>query len=120
VQIRSALAHLRTQVGYVPRSGEGQDQAFAPSVRRRRFDPFYWAVTLGRPWTFITGGGFHLPVGASDFHVRVRSFAAEPPARLLLEINVRPVTGWRNPGSMRMKGAPLINDEGGGGPPQRT
>jgi hypothetical protein len=27
----------------------------------------YWAVTLGSPWTFVTGGGFHLPVSASDF-----------------------------------------------------
>jgi hypothetical protein len=44
-----------------------QNQTFAPSVRRRRSGPFYWAVTPGRPWTFVTGGGFHLPVSTSDF-----------------------------------------------------
>jgi hypothetical protein len=28
---------------------------------------FYWAVTLGSPWDFVTGGGFHFPVSDSDF-----------------------------------------------------
>jgi hypothetical protein len=27
----------------------------------------YCAPRLGRPWAFVTGGGFHLPVSASDF-----------------------------------------------------
>jgi hypothetical protein len=39
---------------------DGDDGARSPNN-------FYCAPRPGSPWTFVTGGGFHLPVRASDF-----------------------------------------------------
>jgi hypothetical protein len=32
----------------------------------------YCAPRLGSPWTFVTGGGFHLPMSTSDFGAYMR------------------------------------------------
>ena len=39
----------------------GRSKATQPQVL------VYWGITPELPWIFVTGGGFHLPVRASDF-----------------------------------------------------